>query len=219
MLWCRYNSLGPDRKQSRWSCGQWKPQPSLLTHLNVTYRELQTQMTKNRLILHGGGGEREESGRGNGPCAYFISSLSLFHFVSINRQTLGSWGVVHAEQMHPLAVSLHSPHNEPDGMRAERRRHFHSSQGRGRGRMLPWRCGCWAEGPGRRRSWARKAETLRWADLSALISVSSCLPLLLILPPSSLPSSSLSFSTMRQGGDEEMSVESSVLRSTSGSLM
>lgn len=90
-------------------------------------------------------------------------SLWLSHFISINRQTLGSWGVVHAEQMHPVAVSLHSPHNEPDGTRTDRCRHFHSPQDRGRGHTLPWRRGFRAKGAG-----AGEAR-----DPSALIS---CLP-------------------------------------------
>lgn len=48
--------------------------------------------------------------------------------------------------MHPLAVSLHSPHNEPDGTRTDRRRHFHSPQDGCRGHTLPWRRGCGAKG-------------------------------------------------------------------------
>lgn len=144
---------------------------SLKCHLQ-SYRIRQQKI----VVLHGGG-VREWAGL----CAYFISSLSLslclFHCISINSQTLGSWGVVHAEQMHPPAVALHSPHNEPDATRTYRRRHFHSPQDWGRGRTVPWRCGCRAEG----------ARPLRWANLSALISVSSCRPLLLILLRSSLP--------------------------------
>ena len=69
------------------------------------------------------------------------------------------------------------------GTRADRRRHFHSPQDRGRGHVLPWRRGCWTRGaPG----WMgrRRAETLRRADLSALISVSS---FVLFPLPSSLP--------------------------------
>lgn len=99
-------------------------------------------LNSSRLFVDGwGGGETR-----NGSCAYLISALSLFHFISINKQTLGSWGGVRAEQMQPPAASLHSPHNEPDGTRADRcRRHFHSPPW-GRGHTLPWKSGCWADG-------------------------------------------------------------------------
>lgn len=136
-------------------------------------------------------GRREGSDWGNGPCAYFILplSLSFFHFISINRQTLGSWGVVHAEQMHPLAVSLHSPHNEPDGARTDHHRHFHSPPGRRQGPRVAMEM--WLLGPGR----------LADSDLSALISVLFSAFFLIL---------SFSFSSIKARGGE-----SSVLHSSS----
>lgn len=78
-----------------------------------------------------------DSGTGSGRVQ---KSLMWFFFpsVSINRRRLGSWGGVHAEQMHPPAVSLHSPRNELAQITA-----VTLALRRGRGRMLPWRRRCW----------------------------------------------------------------------------
>lgn len=143
--------------------------------------KLRVKKTKTRLILGGG---REDSEQG------YSLLLSLSCFIAINRQTLGSWGVVHAEQMHPLAVSLHSPHNEPDGTHTDRRHHFHSPQDRGRGHTLPWRH---TVAVGQRGAWVApvgtQAETLGHADRSVSVPYIS-------LPSLHPPSAFLSFSTI-----------------------